>query len=88
MTVQKKKANTVHQNPKEFIRKTGARLRKRRKELGFTSHEDFAYDAGINRSQYGKYEAGKDMHLTTLLKVVNSLGLTLEEFFSSAYDPK
>jgi len=54
-----------------------------RKEMGYSNGDDLAYDKGINRSQYGKYEAGsQDMRISTLVKVVNKLGLTLEEFFA------
>jgi transcriptional regulator with XRE-family HTH domain len=78
-----KKANSVNQNPKVVLKSIGSKMVKIRKELGYSNGDDFAYDKGINRSQYGKYEAGsQDMRLSTLVGVVNKLGLTLEEFFS------
>lgn len=76
------KQGTVAQNPKSTLKKIGTRLKKRRKELGYKNGDDFAYDHEINRSQYGKYEAGaKNMRFLTLVKTVNALGLTIEEFF-------
>lgn len=76
------KQATVAQNPKGALKKIATKLKKRRKELGYKNSDDFAYDSEINRSQYGKYEAGvKDMRVNTLIKIVNAMGLTLEEFF-------
>jgi transcriptional regulator with XRE-family HTH domain len=78
-----KKANLVNQSTKDVLKNIGKRMAKVRKELGYSNGDDFAYDRGINRSQYGKYEAGsQDMRLSTLVKVANKLGLTVEEFFS------
>jgi len=84
-----KKANFPSQNPKEVLKKMGAKLVKLRKERGYTNSDDFAYDQGINRSQYGKYEAGsQDIRISTLVKIVNSLGLTIEDFFDEGRDHK
>lgn len=82
-----KKSNSVNQNPKDILRKIGKKMANTRKELGYTNSDDLAYDKGINRSQYGKYEAGgQDMRLSTLLKTINKLGLTIEEFFGQGLD--
>jgi transcriptional regulator with XRE-family HTH domain len=79
----KKKVSLLSQDPDEMLVKIGAKMRKVRKDMGYDNGDDFSYDAGINRSQYGKYEAGsQDMRLSSLLKTINSLGLTLEEFFA------
>jgi len=67
---------------KEELKKIGERLRKIRKEKGYSSPDKFAYEHNINRSQYGKYEAGsEDLRISSLIKVLNKLGLTIEEFF-------
>jgi transcriptional regulator with XRE-family HTH domain len=82
-----KKEVAVVQNPKATLKKIGAKLKKLRKERGYMNSDDFAYDNEINRSQYGKYEAGtKDLRISSLLKTVNSLGVTIEEFFSDGLD--
>ncbi len=79
----KKRTGSQRQDPKSLLKNIGAKLKKRRKELGYKNGDDFAYAVEINRSQYGKYEAGsQDIRLSTLLKIVNSLDLTIEEFFS------
>ncbi len=84
-----KKHNSPSQNPKEILKKIGAKLVRLRKERGYTNSDGFSYDQAINRSQYGKYEAGsKDMRLSTLIKVINAMGLTIEDFFGEGLDQK
>jgi transcriptional regulator with XRE-family HTH domain len=66
------------------------RLAKRIKELrikaGYTSYEYFAYENDISRSQYGRYEKGEDIRYSSLIKVINAFGLTVEEFFSEGFN--
>lgn len=77
-----KKSSSVEQDPKEVIKRVGKKMSSLRKELGYKNSDDFAYDKGVNRSQYGKYEAGsQDMRLTSLIKMINKLGMTVEDFF-------
>jgi len=45
----------------------------------------FAYMHNIGRSQYGKYEKGADMRLSTFLRVLNALEITPKEFFSEGF---
>lgn len=74
---------TVNQDPKEVLSRIGKKMAGLRKKLGYTNSDSFAYDKGINRAQYGKYEAGsQDMRISTLVKVANKLGLTIEDFFA------
>lgn len=61
-------------------------MRELRKKKGFTSYDQFAYASNLNRSQIGRYETGEDMYFSSLLKVVDALGLTLKEFFSEGID--
>ena len=82
-----KKKENVAQAPKETLKKIGRKLTRLRKASGYKNSDDFAYDNEINRSQYGKYEAGvKDMRISSLMKTVNSLGITIEEFFKDGLD--
>lgn len=79
---QHNKEKTVQEDPHEVLKEIGLKLRKLRKEQGYKNSDDFAYDHNINRSQYGKYEAGSvDMRVGSLTGIVNLFGLTLEEFF-------
>ena len=82
-----KKPREVEQDPQETIKKIGRKMARLRKELGYGNADDFCYDNGLNRSQYGKYEAGtKDIRISSLTNVVNKLGMTLEEFFGEGLD--
>ena len=63
------------------LKKVGARLKYFRKKAGYTNYEYFAYEHNISRPQYGKYEAGANIQLNTLMKILKGLNVSLEEFF-------
>lgn len=65
-----------------------SRLKEIRISKGFTNYEHLAYEVGISRSQYGRYENGGNMKLTTLLKILNFLDVSLEDFFKGINDFK
>ncbi len=68
------------------LRKIGARLRGLRKAIGYSNPDKFAYDHELNRSQYGKYEAGStNITIGSLVNILNIFGVTLEEFFGEEY---
>jgi len=52
-----------------------------RKKAGYTNYEYFAYENNFSRPQYGKYEAGANIQLNTLMKILKALNVSLEEFF-------
>ena len=64
------------------LNQLGDRLRYYRKLKGYSNYEHLAYDIGISRSQYGKYENGGNIKFNTLFKILNFLNVTLNEFFS------
>lgn len=67
-----------------FLQQVGERLKQLRIEKGYTNYEHFAYDHNIARSQYGKYEQGKDdMRLSSLYKLIQNHGLSFKEFFKN-----
>lgn len=73
----------IASDPKDEIKRIGEKLKKHRKKLGYSSPDKFAYEYGIDRSQYGKYEAGsEDLRFSSLVKILNKMGLTLENFFN------
>jgi hypothetical protein len=77
-----KKYNDISQNEVDKeIKKLATRLKELRKEKGYKSHENFAFDHGIPRAQYGRYEKDSDIRYSSLVKLVMSHGMTLEEFF-------
>lgn len=63
------------------LKKLGNRIRELRLKKGYTNYEHFAYENGISRTQYGKYEKGENMKFLTFLKVLKGLDVTTEEFF-------
>lgn len=71
------------QNPD--IQKLANRIRQLRIEKGYSNYEQFAYENNIPRAQYGRYEKGEDLRYTSLIKVIQALGVTPEEFFSKGF---
>ncbi|HEY9045823.1 MAG TPA: helix-turn-helix transcriptional regulator [Ohtaekwangia sp.] len=67
------------------LKKVGERMKQLRIKAGYTSYEIFAYENGISRSQYGRYEKGEDLRISSFLKVLNALGVTPKEFFSEGF---
>lgn len=73
-------------NPEKQLENLGKRLRALRKEAGFTSAEKFANTHEINRTQYGQYELGSDIRFSSLVRILDALGMTLAEFFSEGFE--
>lgn len=63
------------------IIKIAEKIKRLRKEKGFTSYESFAFEHEINRVQYFRIEKGQNITLKTLIKVLQIHNLTLKEFF-------
>ncbi len=61
--------------------KIGERLRELRKQAGYKSYENFAFDNELNRVQYGRMEKGANMTMASLLKVFEIHKISMEEFF-------
>ena len=57
------------------------KLKHLRIKAGYGNYEDFAHDADIARAQYGKYENGANLMITTLLKILKFHKMSLAEFF-------
>ncbi|MBK8368158.1 MAG: helix-turn-helix transcriptional regulator [Bacteroidetes bacterium] len=77
----KKKTTKVSKEEIELLKNVGKRLKEYRKKAGYSNYEYFAYENDISRPQYGKYEAGANIQLNTLAKILKALGISLEEFF-------
>lgn len=69
----------------ENLKKIGDRLRAVRKANGYKNHEKFAYDSDISRSQYGRYEKGADLRMSSLLKILYAHNMHLDEFFAEGF---
>lgn len=70
----------------EMLKKLGDRIKQLRINKGYSSYEYFAYEHNISRAQFGRYERGEDLRFSSLIKVINALGLTLAEFFAEGFD--
>lgn len=76
-----KKKQTKTKTVSNDVLQVAQRIKELRLRKGYSSYEVFAYENGINRSQYGKYEKGENMRIDSLLKVIRALGVTPSEFF-------
>lgn len=79
------RAKTSKAKSKE-LEQIGNRIKSLRIKKGYTNYEYFAYEHNITRSQYGRYENGEDMRISSLVKIVKAFDMTLEEFFSEGFD--
>lgn len=82
----KKKSIPKRKEPEAELKKLGDRIRNLRISKGYTSYETFAYEHGIPRTQFGRYEKGEDLRYSSLLRVVNAFGMDIAEFFSEGFE--
>ncbi len=69
-----------------LLKRVGVKLTELRKQKGYTSHEDFAFDHDIPRVQYWRIEKGTtNLTLKSLVKILSIHELTVEEFFFLLY---
>jgi transcriptional regulator with XRE-family HTH domain len=80
------KKKPVEMDPEVLLKKVGMRIKDLRIKEGYTSYEYFAYEHEIPRAQLGRYERGQDLRLSSLAKIVNAFGMTMQEFFSEGFD--
>lgn len=73
---------------KDELVKIGQKLKELRIEKGYTNYENFAYEHDIPRAQYGRYEKGQDMRVSSLLKVLMALEISPAEFFEGVAIPQ
>lgn len=62
------------------------RLKQVRKAKGYNNYEYFCYQHQINRSSYSRWESGRDIQFSSLLKILKALDITVEEFFSEGFE--
>ncbi len=80
----KKEGKTSGQELDDFLLHIGHKLKEYRKAAGYSSYEQFAFEKGIARAQYGQYEKGtEDMRLSSLFKTLKALGVSWKDFFSA-----
>lgn len=83
-----KRKKSVELIPEEQLKFLGERIRSLRISAGYSSYETFAYENEISRSQYIRYENGKDIRFSTLIRIITALGVSVEEFFSEGFTSK
>lgn len=81
MSQKNTKKSAKQLSKEEALQRLAKRIKQLRIEKGYTSYEYFAYEHNISRAQFGRYERGEDLRFSSLLKVCNALGVSLEEFF-------
>ena len=81
----KKKGVKTPIGPEDQLAKLGARIKALRIKAGYASYETFAYEHGLPRAQYGRYEQGKDLRFSSLVRVIAALGISVEEFFREGF---
>ncbi|MCG3165656.1 MAG: hypothetical protein POELPBGB_01424 [Bacteroidia bacterium] len=65
------------------ITQIAEKLREMRKDAGYKSLEQFAFDHGISRIQYWRMENGTNFTIETFLKVLDAHKITLSDFFTA-----
>jgi transcriptional regulator with XRE-family HTH domain len=66
-----------------LLRRIGLKLMELRKQKGYSSHEDFAFDHDIPRVQYWRLEKGQaNVTMKSLIRLLTIHKVTVEEFFS------
>lgn len=67
------------------LKELGARIRARRKALGYPSVDEFANAKKLNRVQYWRYEVGENMKLVNLDRVAFALEMPLDELIKGIF---
>lgn len=79
------KSKAVEQEFEADLKKIGNRIKQLRIKAGYASYEVFAFENNINRTQFGRYEKGEDLRVSSLLKVLQALRVTPKEFFNEGF---
>lgn len=65
----------------QVYEKIGKRIKELRLRAGYSAADKFAYENEIGRSQYAAWEAGQDMKVSSLLRVLRAHKMSIEDFF-------
>jgi hypothetical protein len=63
----------------EQLRLLGEKLRELRLRSGQKSYENFATENGLNRANYGRYEKGANLRVSTLINILKAHNLSIED---------
>jgi transcriptional regulator with XRE-family HTH domain len=70
----------------DALKKLGNRIKTLRMQAGHFHYEKFAYQHNIGRILLRRVELGGNVNYKNLLKIINALGVSPAEFFSSGVD--
>ena len=59
----------------------GKRIKQVRKDQGYSNYEQFAFSHDLNRHSVSRWEGGKDIRISSLLKLLEAFDMSPEEFF-------
>jgi transcriptional regulator with XRE-family HTH domain len=76
-----KKRARILDTDQQVYEKIGKRIKELRLEAGYSAADKFAYENEIGRSQYAAWEAGQDMRMSSLLRVLKVHKMSIEDFF-------
>ena len=69
-----------------LLKRIGLKLAELRRQKGYTSHEDFAFDHDLPRVQYWRIEKGKtNITMKSLMRLLAIHKVTAEEFFQALF---
>lgn len=77
---------TLDKETTQLLLNLGVKLQELRKKKGYKNYEKFAYEHNLPRAQYGRYEKGQDLRISSLVKVLNALDISLKDFFSEGIE--
>lgn len=72
------KKQHIEKDTEKYYERLGERIRSLRKAAGYNSYDLFAFEIGMSRSQYASYEKGMDMRLSTLRRLAEVHGITVD----------
>ena len=82
MGLPKGEKKTIVENDLRRIKLIANKIKRIRKDKGYTSYENLAFDKGLSRMLIYRIESGsKDFTFTNFLKVLDALEISLEVFF-------
>lgn len=73
-------AATRYRNEERFFKAFGAVVKQRRLKAGLTQED--MMDFGFSVRFYQRIEAGKPIHMRTILKLADALDVTLKQLFA------
>ncbi|MDB9455787.1 helix-turn-helix transcriptional regulator [Dolichospermum circinale CS-541/06] len=78
-----RKVKTFNPVTESQLKRIGEHIRQLRKDKGYSSHEMFAFDHDIARAQFLSYENGRNMELSSLIKIAAAFEMDLKTFFET-----